>query len=321
MRTHIEGLIAAPFTPMHADGQLNLDAIGPMASLLGRQGVAGVFVGGSTGESLSLTLQERLDLTRTWISSAPRGQKVLIHVGAGSIEDSKAIAAHAQQHGATAIASMAPVFFKPRNHEELVAYCGAVASAAPELPFYYYHIPFRTGVCLPVAGFLRAASTRVPKLAGVKFTHEDLMEKNMIAAARRVAFFFSDDNAAHVTEDGWKLFEAAIEWAQQGTRLSVEDETIDVPVIYQLYQNYPNPFNPTTHILYFLKNEVAVSIKVYNMIGQLAATLVDQRQPYGIHNVQWNGRDDQGDTVGNGIYLYKMQVGDYTQTRKMVLMR
>lgn len=176
MRTHIEGLIAAPFTPMHADGQLNLDAIGPMASLLGRQGVAGVFVGGSTGESLSLTLQERLDLTRTWISSAPRGQKVLIHVGAGSIEDSKAIAAHAQQHGATAIASMAPVFFKPRNHEELVAYCGAVASAAPELPFYYYHIPFRTGVCLPVAGFLRAASTRVPKLAGVKFTHEDLMD-------------------------------------------------------------------------------------------------------------------------------------------------
>jgi hypothetical protein len=157
----------------------------------------------------------------------------------------------------------------------------------------------------------------------VIFTYdtEDLMEKNMIAAARRAAFLFSDDNAIRLTEDGWKLFEAALEWAQQGTRLSVEDKTFNVPVRYELYQNYPNPFNPTTHILYSLKNEVNVSIKVYNTIGQLVATLVDQKQPYGIHSVQWNGRDDQGDTVGNGIYLYKMQVADFTQTHKMVLMR
>jgi N-acetylneuraminate lyase len=71
---------------------------------------------------------------------------------------------------------MAPFCFKPTKAEDLVTFCAEVASAAPDLPFYYYHIPCVTGVTIPAFDFLRAAADRIPNLAGIKFTHENLMD-------------------------------------------------------------------------------------------------------------------------------------------------
>lgn len=92
------------------------------------------------------------------------------------LADGKALAAHAQQIGAYGVATTAPSFLKPARLEELVAFCAEVAGAAPELPFYYYHIPSLNGVLFPMAEFLARASERIPNLAGVKFTWEDLMD-------------------------------------------------------------------------------------------------------------------------------------------------
>ncbi|HEY3376825.1 MAG TPA: dihydrodipicolinate synthase family protein [Armatimonadota bacterium] len=175
MQTHIEGLIAAPFTPMDAEGQLNIDVVESYAALLQRNGVAGAFIGGTTGESLSLTLCERQALTAAWMAAAPAALKVIVHVGHTCLDYSVTLAAQAQQVGACAIAAMAPCFFKPGLHE-LVAYCRQIAAAAPELPFYYYHIPSMTGVHIPMADFLQAAGPLIPNLAGVKFTYEDLLD-------------------------------------------------------------------------------------------------------------------------------------------------
>ncbi len=176
MAERIEGLIAAPFTPMGEDGGVNLSAVEPYADLLARNGVAGVFACGTTGESLSLTVAERMDVARRWADAAAEGFKVIIHVGHNSLADSKALAAHAAEIRAYGIGAMGPCFFKPQTVEDLVAFCAQVASAAPALPFYYYHIPGMTGVEFPMADFLETATEVIPTLVGIKYTWEDLVD-------------------------------------------------------------------------------------------------------------------------------------------------
>jgi N-acetylneuraminate lyase len=78
--------------------------------------------------------------------------------------------------GADAVATIAPSFFKPAGEAELVEWCRRIAAAAPALPFYYYHMPAMTGVNISAADFLQRARDVIPNLAGVKFTHEDLMD-------------------------------------------------------------------------------------------------------------------------------------------------
>jgi len=94
------------------------------------------------------------------------------------------------------------------------------------------------------------------------------MNKELIAAARRVAFFLYDASATNVTEDGWKLFKAAIKWAQEGTRLSVENSKENKPGSFALFQNYPNPFNGSTAIGYQLSAFSRVEITLYNLLGK-----------------------------------------------------
>ncbi len=172
----IEGLVAAPFTPMRKDGRLWLDQVAPYAALLARNGVVGAFVAGSTGEGLSLTLAERLALAERWVKDAPAALRVIVHVGENSVETCRQLAAHAQGIGAAAVAVIPPSYFKPATVGQLVAYCRSVAAAAPELPFYFYHIPALTGVDFPMRTFLREAAGCIPNLAGVKFTYENLMD-------------------------------------------------------------------------------------------------------------------------------------------------
>ena len=178
MRERLEGLIAAPFTPMLAGGALNLEAIAEQAGYLERGGVSGAFVCGTTGESLSMTVAERMSVARRWIDSAPEGFKVIVHVGHNSLEASKDLAAHAQEMGAWGTGAMGPCFFEP-SLEGLVEFCAEMAAAAPDLPYYYYHMPSMTGVAFPMLDFLRAAGPRIPNLAGVKYTHEDLMDYDL----------------------------------------------------------------------------------------------------------------------------------------------
>lgn len=176
MFPHIEGLIAAPFTPLSQDGEINVDAIAAYSALLHRNEVAGVFVCGTTGESLSLTTAERMVVAERWVAVAPRELKVIIHVGHAGLKDAKTLASHAQQIGAGGVGAMPPCFFKPAGVGALVAYYRELAAAAPKLPFYAYHIPSMTGVNFPMLEFLAAAQGLIPNLAGIKFTYENLMD-------------------------------------------------------------------------------------------------------------------------------------------------
>ncbi len=176
MKGPLTGLIAAAHTPMHADSSINLDPIEKQAQMLAAGGLTGVFICGTTGEGMSLTVSERRQIAERWQAVAPENFPVMVNVSALSLEDCRALAAHAQKIGACAIAAMAPCFFKPASAEDLALFCAEIAAQAPNLPFYYYHIPDMTGVTIPVYGFLTVAGDRIPTLTGVKFTHEDLMD-------------------------------------------------------------------------------------------------------------------------------------------------
>jgi N-acetylneuraminate lyase len=170
---HIHGLVAATFTPFHPDGSVNPALIRPYAQRLRGQGVRGVFVCGTTGESLSLTTAERRSIAEEWLRVADDEFPVLVHVGDNCLANARELAVHAVKIRAGAISAIAPTFFRPRDTADLVEWCAAIASAAPDLPFYYYHLPSFTGVHFPVVEFLEQAA-RIRNLAGVKFTHEDL---------------------------------------------------------------------------------------------------------------------------------------------------
>ncbi len=183
MIEHTVGLIAAPCTPMHEGGAVDLDRIAVQAEHLARNGVVGVFCCGTTGEGLSLAEAERKAVTRQWVTAAPGDFKVIVHVGHASLAVSKSLAADAQRLGVSAIGSLPPTFYRPKCVDDLADYCAQIASAAPELPFYYYHIPSMSGVTFPMIEFLQAAADRVETFAGMKYTHEDLMDYGMCLRA------------------------------------------------------------------------------------------------------------------------------------------
>ena len=172
----LHGLIAATHTPFHADGALNLAVVEQQAAHLLAGQVRFAFIGGSTGESHSLTLDERRALAQRWFEVA-RGTelKIIVHVGSNCLAEARSLAAQAQQLGAVAIAALTPSYFKPRNLDALIACCADIAAAAPATPFYYYDIPVLTGVNFPMPEFLALAPARIPTLAGLKFTNPDLM--------------------------------------------------------------------------------------------------------------------------------------------------
>lgn len=181
-KSHFRGLIAAPFTPFQQDGALNLERIDELVDQLVANGVWGAFISGTTGEGASLTTHERMLVTDRWTAVARDRLRVFVHVGHTSAADARALAAHAQRMGADAVGCLAPYFFKPRSCEDLVDYCSHVAAAAPEIPFYYYHMPALTGVAFQMRDFLPMAARRIPTFAGIKFTHEDVADFAACAA-------------------------------------------------------------------------------------------------------------------------------------------
>jgi N-acetylneuraminate lyase len=178
IKQHLHGLIAAPFTPMHKDGSLNTSVIPAYYQMLKTNGITGAFVCGSTGEGVSMTTAEKMQVAEAWINCARYDTdfKVMTLVGGTSIADCKELARHAKAIGLYAVSFTAPFYFKPTDVEQLAACCKAIADEVPGLPFYYYHIPVLTGVDFPMLDLLKAVDDYVPNFAGIKYTHEDFMD-------------------------------------------------------------------------------------------------------------------------------------------------
>lgn len=174
----MQGLIAAPFTPMHEDGTLNLSIIPAYYRFLKQNAITGAFICGSTGEGVSMTLNEKKLVADAW-ATATAGDtdfKVMLLLGGTCIADCIELAQYAKKIGLYAVSFTAPFYFKPANSQMLAACCKAVADAVPDMPFYYYHIPVLTGVGFNMIDLLKEVNSTIPNFAGIKYTHEDFMD-------------------------------------------------------------------------------------------------------------------------------------------------
>jgi N-acetylneuraminate lyase len=140
------------------------------------EGIKGIFICGTNGEGPNLTSDERMLIAERYVTAINKRILLLVHVGHSSIAESKKLAAHAQQIGADAISSVSAFYFKPNSAATMVDCMADIASAAPNLPFYYYHIPTLTGVAIDLLEFLRLGEQKIPTLAGIKYTASTLHE-------------------------------------------------------------------------------------------------------------------------------------------------
>lgn len=174
----IEGLIAAPFTPMHQNGDLNTNLIDQYYQFLKKNKVVGAFINGSTGEGVSLTFEEKKKTAEAWAKATENDSdfKVITLVGGTCIAEAKQLAKHAQEIGLEGVSFTSPSYFKPSNAKVLAECCSEVAAAAPDTPFYYYHIPVLTGSPVMMIDLLKEVHGKIPNFAGIKYTHEDFMD-------------------------------------------------------------------------------------------------------------------------------------------------
>ncbi|MEP3481339.1 MAG: dihydrodipicolinate synthase family protein [Fuerstiella sp.] len=176
LRMRLNGLVAATYTPLDQNGDLNLEVVPKMVDHLLSQGVSGLYVCGSTGEGMSLSSDERRLVAEAYVKATDRRVPVIVQVGHNSLTEAKQLAEHAQRIGADMFSATCPSYFKVSDVATLVDCMAQLASGAPDLPFYYYHIPALTGSTIDVVEFLKRAGDRIPNLTGLKYTDTKLHE-------------------------------------------------------------------------------------------------------------------------------------------------
>nr|XP_033709636.1 N-acetylneuraminate lyase isoform X1 [Tursiops truncatus] len=194
----LQGLVAATITPMTEHGEINFSVIGRYVDyLVEEQGVKNIFVNGTTGEGLSLSISERCRVAEEWVTEGRNKlDQIVIHVGALSLKESQELAQHAAKIGADGIAVIAPFFLQPWNKDVLINFLKEVAAAAPALPFYYYHIPALTGVKIRAEELLDGIQDKIPTFQGLKFSDTDLLDFGQCVDQNRqqqFAFLFGVD--------------------------------------------------------------------------------------------------------------------------------
>ncbi len=204
----MKGLIAATYAPMHQDSSLNVEIVPQYADFLKGNGVKGVFINGSTGDFTSLSVAERKEITKAWGQNKSSDLFVIDHVGHTSLQEAKELAAYAADK-VDGIAALAPYYFRLSDINKLVEYCKEIAACAPNIPFYYYHIPVLTGANFNMAEFLALATPQIPNLAGIKFTNNNLIDykysKEFNGGSANILFGFDEIFLASLPfgADGW----------------------------------------------------------------------------------------------------------------------
>lgn len=185
-------IFAATYTPLKEDNTFNPEIIDLYASRLKENDLSGIFINGSTGDFASLTIAERKEQLEAW-SDKKKGLKLINHVGDISLKNAMDLAGHSKDK-ADAIAAIAPFYFKPANLGQLIEYCSKIAACAPQLPFYFYHLPALTNVNFDMQAFLKKAITEIPNFQGIKFTENNLVAfQEVNGSAQNKDIFFGVD--------------------------------------------------------------------------------------------------------------------------------
>jgi N-acetylneuraminate lyase len=180
---------------MFDDGSVNYDRIPALYQRCVDSGFSGIFLNGTTGECMSLNVDERKKIAETWMACREKNNnenfKIFVHIGSANLYEAAEMAEHAQSQGANGIAMVPTFYFRPKTLAELIDQCKYVASAAPEVPYYYYNIPSLTGVNFPLISFMEQAIREIPSFAGLKNSFNDLVDYQ---------------ECLHFAKDGYSLY-------------------------------------------------------------------------------------------------------------------
>ncbi len=173
----IKGMVVAPFTGFTEDGSVDLSKVSLQYRYYRDNEISGAFVCGTTGEGSSLTMDERKMLFDEWARCrSDRDFALIAFLGGTSLKECVELALYAEKCGMDAVAMTAPYYQKASDVDDLCECCRQVASAVPQMPFYYYHIPCLTGVNFAMYDLLRKMDAVIPNLAGIKYTYENMMD-------------------------------------------------------------------------------------------------------------------------------------------------
>jgi hypothetical protein len=153
--------------------------------------------------------------------------------------------------------------------------------------------------------------------------NDDTTNNGQIARAMTCAFSMMQirDNDGAGASVRNEFFRKVLNFFQEGVNADITDDTPTAKYVTKLDQNYPNPFNPSTEIKFSLKKRSNVTIRVYDVSGRLVNTLVNGVLDAGPKSVNWNGLNSNGASVASGVYFYRMDTKDYTESKKMILLR
>lgn len=168
------GPMAPTFAPFKSDGSLNLDKIPAYAKHLGASGITAVWVNGTVGEGMSMTVSERKLMAEAWMKCRKDVTTVIVQCGAGCLKDTCELAKHAESLGVEGIALLPNLFDKPTTTDDLIDYMEEVSKVCSNTPLFYYHIPMKTCVDLSMSEFLTKGVKKIPTLSGLKFTDMDV---------------------------------------------------------------------------------------------------------------------------------------------------
>ncbi len=163
--------------------------------------------------------------------------------------------------------------------------------------------------------------------AGQKLVDE-VYYTNAFPYSSGVSMYLPDMNLDNNLVGNWKASTTPYGKGDKGTPGRAWDDTLaveitgsELPIGFSLHQNYPNPFNPVTTIRYDLPEKTRVRIVVFDLLGRRVRDLVDAGEEPGFHTVRWDGKNNDGQPVGAGVYLYRIKADQFTAVRKMVLLK
>ncbi|MFN8233640.1 MAG: dihydrodipicolinate synthase family protein [Actinomycetota bacterium] len=163
----LHGAIAAAVTPLTEGGHvIDEEAVPKLLAFLAEGGLDGALLGGTTGEGILLSADERCRLTELALDGRPAGFQIAVHAGAQTTADTVAISAHARERGADAVAVIGPPYFA-LDEEELFRHFRSAADACSPVPFYVYEFQARTGYAVPVS-VVKRLREHAPNLHGMK---------------------------------------------------------------------------------------------------------------------------------------------------------
>jgi hypothetical protein len=170
---------------------------------------------------------------------------------------------------------------------------------APDIVAYYVYRG-------DVSGFTPSEETKIGITPDANFKDTNIMD-NKVYYYRIAAV---DDAFNHTVSD---------EIVASTTDVSLVSE--EIPTTYALESNFPNPFNPITYINYQIPENGHVLLTIYNILGEKVQTIIDQYQSAGYYKASWNARNDAGENLSSGLYIYELKVNNYKNSQKMILSR